>query len=81
VKIAGIINGDFDHDELWDVGVHLSSEGSEGSRHVKGLQRNDGKRSAGCQPASLGSLPRLVERHNSMRESVGVAGKLPPTAG
>jgi hypothetical protein len=26
VKIAGIINGDFNHDELCDVGVHLSSE-------------------------------------------------------
>jgi hypothetical protein len=36
--------------------------------------------SAGCQPASLGSLPRLIERHNSMRESAGVAGKLPATA-
>jgi hypothetical protein len=30
VEIAGIINGDFDHDGLCDVGVHLSSERSEG---------------------------------------------------
>jgi len=43
VKIAGIINGDFDHDELCGVVAHLSSERSEGPRHVKGLQRNDGK--------------------------------------
>jgi len=54
---------------------------------LKGYNVTTGKAWAefwGAQAASLqglGSLPRLVERHNSMRESVGVAGKLPATAG
>jgi len=32
MKVASIINGDFDHDELCDVAAHLSSERSEESR-------------------------------------------------
>ena len=48
---------------------------------LKGYNVTTGKGAQAASLQGLGSLPRLVERHNSMRESVGVAGKLPPTAG